>query len=81
MSWFVYMVRCSDNTLYTGITTNLERRMKEHNEDNKKGAKYTRVRRPVQLIYSEERTDRSTASKLEASIKKLTKKQKLALID
>jgi len=74
------MVECSDNTLYTGIAKELERRVTEHNESDK-GAKYTRVRRPVRLVYSEEHPDRSTASKREYEIKKkMTRAEKLALI-
>ena len=74
------MLRCSDNTLYTGITTNLKRREAEHNTSDK-GAKYTRIRRPVKLVYSEEHTDRSTASKREYYIKKkMTRAEKLKLI-
>ena len=77
--WWVYIVRCSDTSLYTGITTNLERRISEHN-DSKKGAKYTRNRRPVDLVYSEALTDRSAASKREYEIKKLSRVDKLKLI-
>jgi len=78
--YYVYMLRCSDNTLYTGITTNLKRREAEHNTSDK-GAKYTRIRRPVKLVYSEEHTDRSTASKREYYIKKkMTRAEKLKLI-
>ncbi|MFQ3335911.1 MAG: putative endonuclease, partial [Candidatus Arcticimaribacter sp.] len=68
-----------DGTLYTGITTNLERRIFEHNE-SKKGAKYTRNKRPVNLEYSERHPDRSTASKREYCIKKLSRLEKLKLI-
>ena len=77
--WFVYVVRCSDDSLYTGITTDINRRIEEHNTSNK-GAKYTRTRRPVKLEYKEVYVDRSTASKREYAIKKLTRKQKLNLI-
>jgi len=77
--WYVYVIRCSDNSLYTGITTDINRRVNEHNTSNK-GAKYTKTRRPVELKYYEEFTDRSTASKREYAIKKLTRKQKLNLI-
>ena len=73
------MVECADKTLYTGITTELERRVKEHNESDK-GAKYTRARRPVRLVYSEEYPDRSSASKREYEIKKkMSRTQKLKL--
>ena len=80
MSYFVYILQCSDNTLYTGIATNLQRRLDEHNNSDK-GAKYTKIRRPVMLVYSEEHEDRSSASKREHAIKKLKRKEKLELID
>jgi len=73
------MLECSDGTLYTGITTELERRLDEHN-NSPKGAKYTRARRPVTLVYSEELENRSAASKREFAIKKMSKKEKLQLI-
>ena len=77
-SWFVYMVRCSDNTLYTGITTDLERRVNEHNSTGK-GARYTRSRQPVTLVYREETHSRASAASREYQIKKLNPiaKQKL----
>ncbi len=78
--YYVYILKCADNTLYTGITTELERRVEEHN-DSDKGAKYTRVRRPVSLVYSEEYPDRSSASKREYEIKKkMSRAEKLTLI-
>ena len=77
--YFVYMLKCNDKTLYTGITTNLERRLKEHN-DSKLGAKYTKLRRPVELIYSKEYANRSLATIEEARIKKLPRKEKLDFI-
>jgi putative endonuclease len=78
--YYVYIVKCADNTLYTGISTQLERRIEEHNSSDR-GAKYTRVRRPVELVYSEEYPDRSSASKREYEIKKrMTREKKLALI-
>jgi len=78
--YYVYILMCADNTLYTGITTDLERRENEHN-DSDKGAKYTRIRRPVKLVYSEKYKDRSTASKREYEIKKkMTRAEKLKLI-
>lgn len=75
--WFIYIVRCSDQTLYTGVTNDLETRIKTHNSG--KGAKYTRPRLPVKLVYSEKAIDQSTACKREWEIKQLsrTKKQKL----
>ena len=79
MRYFVYIVQCSDETLYTGITTDVERRVEEHNSSNK-GAKYTKIRRPVKLLYSQECDDRSSASKREYAIKHLSRKQKLLLV-
>ena len=78
--WYTYIVKCSDGSLYTGITTDLERRVDEHNSSNK-GAKYTKTRRPVTLVYNETHTDRSTSSKRESAIKKLNRTDKLKLID
>lgn len=77
--WFVYMLECSDKTLYTGITTNLEKRVAQHNAGNE-GAKYTRVRRPVKCVYSEPQNNRSEASKREHVIKKLSRTEKFKLI-
>jgi len=74
------MVKCSDDTLYTGITTNIQRRIKEHNNSDK-GAKYTKVRRPVTLVYTEKCEDRSSASKREYEIKHFSRKEKLALLE
>lgn len=77
--YYLYILQCADKTLYTGITTDLERRILEHNE-KKLGAKYTASRRPVELVYFKEFKSRSTASKEEARVKKLKKEKKLALI-
>lgn len=77
--YFVYIVRCADNTLYTGITTNVNRRISEHN-DNKKGSKYTRARQPVKAVYLTEFFNRSQATKEESRIKKLNRKEKELLI-
>jgi len=77
--YYVYILRCSDNTLYCGKTTDLERRLGEHNE-SKKGAKYTSGRRPVELVYTEKLGSLSKALKREFEIKKLNRKQKLKLI-
>lgn len=74
-SWFVYILQCVDKTYYTGITTDLERRVEEHNS-SPKGARYTRAKRPVHLVYSESCDNRSEASKREHQIKKLTRSQK-----
>ena len=78
--WYVYVLRCSDNSLYTGITNNLERRLKEHNE-SKRGAKYTRSRRPVKLESYQEYGSRSSALKEEARFKSLSRTQKLEFIN
>ena len=74
---YVYMVRCADGTLYTGWTTDLTRRLTAHNAGA--GAKYTRSRRPVALVYSEECASREEALRREAAVKRLTRAQKLAL--
>ncbi len=75
-----YILRCADSTLYTGITTDLDRRVIEHNTDDRKWAKYTKNRRPVDLIYSEGYNNRSEASKREYAIKQLTREEKMKLI-
>ncbi len=80
MPWFVYIVRCSDYTLYTGVTTDLQRRIDEHNSGHKKGAKYTRPRRPVTLVYSEELGSRSEACRREYQIKQMAVGKKEQLI-
>jgi len=78
MSWFLYVVKCQDTSLYTGITTDISRRIKEHNA--KKGAFYTKNKTPVKLVYQEAMASRSEATKREHAVKKLTRKQKLELI-
>ena len=81
MRHYVYMLRCADDSLYTGYSTDLDKRLKEHNGEGKKpGAKYTRPRRPVQMVYSRYFMSRSAAMKREAAIKQLTKPEKLDLI-
>ena len=77
--YYIYVVKCSDKTLYTGTTTDLGRRIEEHNTSDK-GAKYTRSRRPVTLVYSEEFENKSDALKREIEVKKLSRTDKLALI-
>lgn len=79
-NWYAYFVRCADGSLYGGITTDLQRRIYEHNHSNTLGAKYTRVRRPVTLAYAENCSDRSAASKREYLLKKLPKKAKEQLV-
>ena len=78
--WYLYVVKCSDSTLYTGVTTDLNRRLTEHNT-SLKGAKYTRKRRPVVLVYSKHYADRSQAQKAEYQFKSLTRKQKIKVIN
>ena len=77
--WWVYIVECSDKSLYAGITTDIDRRIIEHNTSNK-GAKYTRSKRPVSLVYKEQCENRSIASKREHQIKKLKRADKLLLV-
>jgi len=78
MSYFVYILECSDKTLYTGIAKDINRRLDEHN-NSAKGAKYTRARRPVKLLYVEEFEDRSSACKREYAIKQLSREAKITL--
>jgi putative endonuclease len=80
LPWHVYILRCADGTLYTGIATDLARRLAEHNSDDALGARYTRSRRPVELVYSEDCADRAEASRREFAIKRLARAAKLALI-
>mgnify|MGYP000154670910 CR=1 FL=1 len=78
MAWYVYMLRCGDGSLYTGSTTDVERRLRGHQGGT--GARDTRSRPPVTLAYAEEAPDRSAAQRREAAIKKLSRAQKLKLI-
>lgn len=78
-AWYVYMLRCADDSLYTGITTDVDRRVAEHNGDSGLGARYTRSRRPVRLAYVEAAGSRAEASRREAAIKQLDRRRKLAL--
>lgn len=77
--WYVYILECSDLTLYTGITNNVEKRIDTHNK--KKGAKYTKTRTPVKLMYQCEFETKSLAAKEEWRIKQLTRTQKISLIN
>lgn len=77
--WYVYIVRCSDDTLYTGITTDLDRRLHEHN-NTKKAARYTKNRRPVELVHHEPAEDRSSATQRENAIKAMPKETKEDLV-
>lgn len=78
-TWHVYILRCADGTLYTGITTDLERRLKEHNSSDR-GARYTRSRRPVRLAWSEEAESHAAASRREHDIRRSGRHGKLALL-
>lgn len=79
MAWTVYMLRCGDGTLYTGATCDLSRRLASHQRG--RGAKYTRSRLPVALAYWEEAPDKSAALRREAAIKRLSRREKLALVE
>ena len=78
MNYYTYILRCADDSLYTGWTTDLEARVEAHNAGT--GAKYTRGRGPVELVYQESLPDKSTAMQREHAIKKLSRKEKLTLI-
>ncbi|NTU46496.1 GIY-YIG nuclease family protein [Candidatus Roizmanbacteria bacterium] len=80
MIYYMYLLRCSDNSLYCGQTTDIERRVKEHNEGGKKSAKYTRGRLPVELVYCEKYETVSGVLKREIEVKKLSKNKKEKLI-
>ena len=77
-TWYLYILRCGDGTLYTGITTNVEKRLETHRSG--KGAKYTRGRNPLELVYRENCGSHSNALKREAAVKKLSREQKETLI-
>lgn len=78
-AWWVYVLCCADGSLYTGITTDVDRRIAEHNGDGAPGARYTRSRRPVRLIHVEPAADRAEATRRELAIKRLDRERKLAL--
>lgn len=79
-SWFVYIIQSEKGHLYTGITTDVERRFKEHSDSTKKGAKYFRGKVPVEVVFQKTCKDRSSASKFEAQIKKMKRADKLKLV-
>lgn len=81
MSWYVYLLLCADNTFYTGITTEPERRLHEHNHNDQRAARYTRSRRPLRMVYYELCADRSEAAAREYYIRKLKPADKQALAD
>lgn len=74
--WYLYIIRCADSTLYTGITTDVERRFSEHADQGKLAAKYVRGKAPLTLVFTVEAGTRSAASRLELKLKRLTKTQK-----
>lgn len=78
-TWHVYILKCADGSLYTGVATDLRRRLQQHNGELVGGARYTRCRRPVALLWSDTAPDRSAAQQREASIRKLSREQKLRL--
>ncbi len=78
--WWVYILSCADGTLYTGVTLDIERRLHEHNHSDRLAAKYTKVRRPLKLAYSECVLDKSSAYRREIALKKLSRAKKIALI-
>ena len=78
-TWYLYILRCGDDTLYTGITTDVEKRLEAHREG--KGAKYTRGRSPLELVYREDCGSHSDALKREIAVKKLTRSQKERLLN
>ena len=79
--WHVYMLQCADSTLYTGVTTDLQRRLCQHNGELAGGARYTRARRPVRLVWWRKCLNRSAAQQEEASLRRLSRGQKLTLVD
>lgn len=79
LTWSVYILKCADKSLYTGITNNIARRLEDHESGN--GAKYTKGRGPFKLVYQEFLENRSLSTKRESEIKKLNKQEKFALID
>ena len=79
-NWFVYILRCGDGSLYTGVTTDPQRRLRQHRGEIGGGARYTRARLPIEIVYLESQSNRSSATKREAAIKRLKVKDKEALI-
>jgi len=79
-SWYVYILHCADDSLYTGIATDTTRRVAEHNDNDQLAARYTRTRRPVKLVYQEVCENRAAATRREHAIKRLPRHEKIALI-
>ncbi len=78
--WYVYLAQCADETLYAGITTNLSRRLKQHNGELRGGARYTAGRRPTEFVWIEKVDNRSLAQKREVEVRRLSRNQKLQLV-
>ncbi|HFD92833.1 MAG TPA: GIY-YIG nuclease family protein [Gammaproteobacteria bacterium] len=79
-NWYVYIVRCADSSFYTGIAVDVDRRIDEHNAGRAAGARYTRGRRPVRLVYQERHASRSSACRREYEIKRLSRREKEILV-
>jgi putative endonuclease len=79
-AWYVYILKCADGSLYAGVARDLQRRLRQHNGELVGGSRYTRGRRPVELLWSDTEPDRSSAQRREASIKKLSREEKLRLL-
>jgi putative endonuclease len=80
MTWFCYVLECADGTLYTGVTVDTARRLKEHNFSNRLGSRYVRVRRPVKIVHLEEYDSRSEALRRESEIKGWSRSEKMDFI-
>ena len=79
-TWFVYLLRCANNSLYCGVTNDIDKRLRQHNGEIVGGAKYTRANRPCELVYQEKAKDRSAALKRECEIKAMNRGEKLTLL-
>ena len=79
-AWYVYILKCADGSLYAGVARDLQRRLRQHNGELVGGSRYTRGRRPVELLWSDTEPDRSSAQRREASIKKLSREEKLRML-
>lgn len=79
-SWYLYIIRCANSHLYTGVTTDVKRRLAEHQSSGPKAAKFLKGKGPLTLVYQEPQIDRSTALKREIAIKKMSRQQKLQLV-
>lgn len=79
-AWYVYILKCADGSLYAGVARDLQRRLRQHNGELVGGSRYTRARRPVELLWSATEPDRSSAQRREASIKKLSREEKLRFL-